>query len=30
MSQQDQLLVDNRELKAELARYKETLAKMEK
>ena len=30
MSQQDQLIVKNRELEAEIARYKETLAKMEK
>lgn len=30
MSQQDQLLVKNRDLEAEITRYKETLAKMEK
>lgn len=30
MSQQDQIMVKNRELEAEIARYKETLAKMEK
>ena len=30
MSQQDQLLVKNRELEAEIVRYKDTLAKMEK
>ena len=30
MSQQDQLLVKNRELEAEIGRYKDTLAKMEK